>query len=51
MHVEDGKLVLPQGVRNAGIVVSIAMILLGLYLAWRRSDEPVQLPPTGRRAR
>ncbi len=51
MRIEDGRLVLPQGVRTAGILVSLLMIGLGLYLAWRRSGEPIQLDVTGVRKR
>lgn len=46
-RMEDNRIVIPRGLRNLGILAGLAMMALGLIIAWRRSGMDARLPPTG----
>lgn len=47
--MEDFRITIPRGLRNAGIAVGILMMVAGLVIGWIRSGHSAVLPPTGYR--
>lgn len=47
--MDDFRITLPRGVRNAGIAIGILMMVAGLVIGWIRSGQSTVLPPTGYR--
>ena len=45
--MDDPRIPIPRGLRNAGIAIGILMMIAGLVIGWIRSGQPVALPPTG----
>jgi hypothetical protein len=45
--MNDPRIEIPSGLRNAGILGGILMIILGLWIGWKQADEDVVLEPTG----
>jgi hypothetical protein len=45
--MKDPRIEIPSGLRNAGIMGSLLMIALGLWIAWKQADQDIVLEPTG----
>lgn len=45
--MNDPRIEIPAGLRNAGILGGILMIILGLWIGWKQADEDIVLEPTG----
>ena len=45
--MNDPRIEIPSGLRNAGILGGLIMIALGLWIGWQRSGEDIVLEPTG----
>lgn len=45
--MNDPRIPIPAGLRNAGILAGILMMIAGLVIAWIRSGHDPILPPTG----
>jgi hypothetical protein len=45
--MKDPRIEIPRGVRNAGFLIGFLLIAAGLLLAWFKSGQDAQLPPTG----
>ena len=45
--MNDPRIVIPRGLRNAGILIGVLMMVAGLVIGWIRSGHSVVLPPTG----
>lgn len=45
--MNDPRIEIPSGLRNAGILGGFMMIVLGLWMAWKQSDTDIVLESTG----
>ena len=45
--MNDPRIEIPSGLRNAGILGGLLMIILGLWMAWKQADSEVVLESTG----
>ena len=45
--MNDPRIEIPSGLRNAGILGGILMIVLGLWIGWKQADSDIVLEPTG----
>jgi type IV secretory pathway TrbL component len=45
--MSDPRIPVPAALRNLGIIGGILMMILGLFMAWRRAGEDPTLPQTG----
>ena len=45
--MNDPRIEIPSGLRNAGILGGLLMIVLGLWMAWKQADTDIVLDPTG----
>ena len=45
--MNDPRIVITRGLRNAGILIGVLMMVAGLVIGWIRSGQPISLPPTG----
>jgi hypothetical protein len=45
--MNDPRIEIPAGLRNAGILGGLLMIVLGVWMAWKQADAEVVLESTG----
>ncbi len=45
--MSDPRIPIPPALRNLGILGGIFMMVLGLFMAWRRASEDPVFPQTG----
>jgi hypothetical protein len=48
--MNDPRIEIPAGLRNAGLLGGVLMIILGLWIGWKQADQDVVLPATGYKA-